>query len=100
VKFFNYLLKGRDIVSVLPTGFCNGSAVDVRTHFKPTETSIHEFLLFLEALRLLRTNSSQRTFEENRRNFAAHLKNRGYPAAIKEKKFSEFKFIKKNVASK
>jgi len=31
------------------------------------------------------TNSSQRTFKENIRNFAARLKNRGYPASTVEK---------------
>jgi len=49
-----------------------------------------------EALRILRTNSSQRTFEENIRNFAARRKNRGYPAAMVEKHLSEVKFSKKN----
>ena len=79
----------------------------MRTSFKPTE--IFQYTNFYscrppgvtkgfikeEALRLLRTNSSQTTFEENIRNFAAHLKNRGYPAAtlvvihLSEVKFSE-----------
>ena len=33
-----------------------------------------------EALRLLRTNSSQFTFEENMSNFKTRLQNRDYPA--------------------
>ena len=45
-----------------------------------------------EALRLLRTNSSQFTFEENIRNFKTHLQNRDYPARIVEKHLSEIKF--------
>lgn len=38
-----------------------------------------------EALRLLRTNSSEITFEENMRNFSTRLKNRDYPATTVEK---------------
>lgn len=54
-----------------------------------------------EALRLLRTNSSQRALEENMRNFTARFKNRGYPEATVEKDLSEVKFSdKKKVASK
>ena len=87
--------------------FLKQSILDVRTSFKPTEifqyTNFYSCRLpgvtkgFIkgEALRLLRTNSSQTTFEENIINFAAHLKNRGYPAAtlvvihLSEVKFSE-----------
>ena len=64
---------------------------------------IHEFLFvsptgvtkgFIkgEALRLLRTNSSQLSFEENISNFKTRLQNRGYPARIVEKHLSEIKF--------
>ena len=79
--------------------------IDVRTSFKLTKifqyTNFYSCRLpdvtkgFIkeEALRLLRTNSSQTTFEENIRNFAAHLKNRGYPAAtLVVKHLSEGKF--------
>ena len=45
-----------------------------------------------EALRLLRTNSSHLTFEENMKNFETRLKNRGYPANVVEKHLSEVKF--------
>ena len=48
-----------------------------------------------EALRLLRTNSSQFTFEENMINFKTHLQNRDYPARIVEKHLSEIKFSDK-----
>jgi len=47
-----------------------------------------------EVLRLLRTNSSQYTFEENIRNFRACLKNRDYPGVRVEKHQSEDKFLK------
>ena len=43
-------------------------------------------------LRLLRTNSSQFTFEENMSNFKTRLQNRDYPARIVEKHLSEIKF--------
>ena len=69
------------------------SILDVRISFKPTE--IFQYTNFKscrppgvtkgfikgEALRLLKRHFSQTTFEENIRNFAAHLKSRGYPAA-------------------
>ena len=45
-----------------------------------------------EVLRLLRTNSSQFTFEENMSNFKTRLQNRDYPARIVEKHLSEIKF--------
>ena len=45
-----------------------------------------------EALRLLRTNSSQFTIEENKSNFKTRLQNRDYPARIVEKHLSEIKF--------
>ena len=45
-----------------------------------------------EALMLLRTNSSRRTFETKIRNFAARFKNRGYPASTAEKHLSEVNF--------
>ena len=60
--------------------------LDVRTHFKPTETfqytpfnSCHPVgvktgFVKGEALRLLRTNSSKSTFEENIENFKTRLK--------------------------
>ena len=44
-----------------------------------------------EALRLLRTNSSQFNFEENMSNFKTRLQNRDYPATIVEKHLSEIK---------
>ena len=44
-----------------------------------------------EALRLLRTNSSQITFKRNIRNFHNRLLERGYPAAILRKYLPEVK---------
>ena len=45
-----------------------------------------------EALRFLRTNYSQFTFEENMSNFKTRLQNRDYSARIVEKDLSEIKF--------
>ena len=46
-----------------------------------------------EKLRLLRTNSSRISVEENMSNFKTHLQNRGYPAArMIENHLSEIKF--------
>ena len=80
--------------------------LDVRTYFKPTETfqftTIHQASLKAslkeKVLRLLRTNSSQTTFEENTRNLATRLKNRGYTAAKVEKHLSEVKFSERETS--
>ena len=84
--------------------FDKDSILDVRTHFKPTETlqytnfyschppGVTKGFIKGEALRLLRTNSSEITFEENMRNFSTRLKNRDYPATTVEKPLSEVIF--------
>ena len=86
--------------------FNEESILNVRTHFKTTETfqntnfyschppGVTKGFIKGEALRLLRTNSSQLSFEENMSNFKTRLQNRGYPARIVEKHLSE-----RNVAS-
>ena len=90
--------------------FLKESILVVRTYFKPTETfqytnfySCHPPCVtkgFIKggALRLLKTNSSQTTFEENIRNFAARLKDRGYPATTVEKHLSEVKFSQRETS--
>ena len=45
-----------------------------------------------EALRLLRTNSSQLAFEENMKDFEKRLLTRKYPTSVVEKYLSEVKF--------
>ena len=77
--------------------FDKESILDVQTHFKPTETfqdtnfyschppSVEKGFIKGEALRLLRTNSSQITFERNITNFLNRLLERGFPAAILRK---------------
>ena len=72
--------------------------------FKPTETfqytnfyschppGVTKGFIKGEALRLLRTNFSEITFEENMKNFSTRLKNRDYPATTVEKHLSEVNF--------
>ena len=90
--------------------FLKESILDLRTYFKPTETfqytnfyschppSVTKGFMKEEALRLLSKNSSQTTFEENISNFAARLKNRGYPAATVVKHLSEVKFSERETS--
>ena len=81
--------------------FNKDSILDVRTHFKPTDIPIHEFVFVSPTRRhkrLLRTNSSEITFEENMRNFSTRLKNRDYPATTVEKHLSEVIFADRKKA--
>ena len=90
--------------------FDKESILDVQTHYKPTETfqytnfyschppGVKKGFIKGEALRLLRTNSSQITFERNIRNFHNRLLERGYPAAILRKYLSEVKFANRKTA--
>ena len=80
------------------------SILDLQTPYKERERdlSMHEVLfvsstkvspagVFIkgEALRLIRTNSSHITFEENTRNVKLRLKNRGYPENMLERQLSD-----------
>ena len=79
------------------------SILDVRTHYKPTETlqytnynscypaGVKKGFVKGEALRLLRTNSSKVMFEENIKNFRTRLTSRGYPNNLVEKILSSQK---------
>ena len=82
----------------------------MRTHFKPTETFQYTFFTTCdppgakkgfvkgEALRLLRTNSSIKTFEENITTFKKHLLERGYPRNLINNTPSEVKFQERTQA--
>ena len=71
--------------------FKKHSNIDVRTHFKPTETfqythfdschlpGVRKGFLKGEALRLLRTNYSKAKFDEHMALFKQRLQHRGYP---------------------
>ena len=84
--------------------FKKENILDVRSHFKPTEifqythySSCHppgvsKGFIKGEALRLLRTNSSKTTFEENIRSFRVRLRMRGYPRNLVDLILSEVKF--------
>ena len=82
----------------------------MRTHYKPTETFQHTFFTTChpprankyfvkgEAPRLLRTNSSNKTFEENFTTFKKHLMERGYPQNFIDDTLSEVKFQERTQA--
>ena len=84
--------------------FNKESVFDMKTHFKPTETFHYTFFTTChppgakkgfvkdEALRLLRTNSLNKTFEENITSFKKHLTKRGYPQNLVNKTLPEVKF--------
>ena len=81
---------------MIRTSKCTEPVLDVKTHFKPTETfqyteftachppGVKRGFINGEALRILRTNSSRINFEENI--------NRGYPEKLTEKTLAEVKF--------
>ena len=78
------------------TSKCTEPILDVKTHFKPTETfqytelttchppGVKRGFMKGEALRFHRTNSSRINFEENI--------NRGYPEKLTQETLSEVKF--------
>ena len=80
------------------------SILDVRTHYKPTETfqytnysschiaGVKKGFVKGEALRLLWTNSSKDMFDKNIKNFRTHLISRGYPNRLVDKILSEVNF--------
>ena len=83
--------------------FKKESILDVRTHLKPTETfqytyfsschppGVKKGFIKSEALRLLRTNSSEKMFEEKITNFKRRLRMRGYRNKVTDKHLSEVK---------
>ena len=84
--------------------------LDIRTHFKPTETfqythfsSCHPFSvkkLFIkgEALRLLRTNSNKESFTTYKKDFKNRLLKRGYPSKVTTKILKSVKFEERDKA--
>ena len=77
--------------------FNKPAILDIRTHFKPTETSqytnfsschppgVRKGFIKGEALRLLRTNPSAKSFVENINQFKACLRARDYPDSLVER---------------
>ena len=84
--------------------FKKQSILDVRTHFKPTETfqythfnschppGVRKGFIKGEALRLLRTNSSKAKFEDQIASFKQRLRHRGYPDNLLNMTLSEVNF--------
>ena len=92
--------------------FKEQSILDIKTHFKPTETfqythftschppSVRNGFVNGECLRILGTNSSKATFDENISNFKKHLLDRGYPQNLIDRILSEIKFTGRTTALK
>ena len=84
--------------------FAKYSILDIKTHYKSTETFQFTHFTFYhppgvkygfikgEAMRLLRTNSSKKTFEEGRLKFKQRLIDGGYPENIIERSLSGVNF--------
>ncbi|XP_068672931.1 uncharacterized protein [Montipora foliosa] len=84
--------------------FITESILDIKTHYKPTETfqythftschppGVKRGFIKGEAISLLRTNSSKTTFEECLTNFKRRLEARGYPKNYIESSLSEVTF--------
>ena len=91
--------------------FHDQSILDIKTHFKPTETfqythfssshspGVKKGFVKGEALRLLRTYSSNITFEENITKFKSRLLARGYPKSLITL-LSDIKFTERESALK
>ena len=92
--------------------FIKESILDIKTHYKPTETfqythftschppGVKRGFIKGEAIRLLRTNSSKTTFEECLTNFKRRLEARGYPKEYIESLLSEVTFDSRQSALK
>ena len=68
------LMRGGDLLGVLPTGFGKSLIFQLAVANKGLIVVVKG-----EAIRLLRTNSSKTTFEECLANFTRRLEGRGYP---------------------
>ena len=89
--------------------FKKESILDVKTHFKQTETfqythfsschpsGVKKGFITSKTLRLLRTNSSKTTFAENISLFKQRLRARGYPNNLIDKTLSISQISLKNV---
>ena len=72
--------------------FHNQEILDIRTHFKPTETFQYTHFSSCNP-HGVRTNSSAKSFYENIYNFKKRLRARGYPHNLIRKITSEVTFI-------
>ena len=90
--------------------FRSNSILDVRTHFRPTETfqymhfsschppGVKKGFIKGKALRLLRTKSSKTIFEEQIQNLNSCLWERGYPEILVQRTLSEVQFENRKLA--
>ena len=90
--------------------FTKDSILDIKTHYKPTETfqykhftschppGVKKGFIKGEAMRLLRTNSSKTSFEECLVKFKQRLQARGYPKTPVERSLSGGTFASRQSA--
>ena len=90
--------------------FRNDSILDIRTHCKPTETfqdthftschppGVKRGFMKGEALRLLRTKSSETMFEDNLSKFKSRLIKRGYPKELIRRTLLDVNFATRQLA--
>ena len=90
--------------------FTKDSILDIKTHYKPTETfqythftschppGVKKGFIKGEAMRLLRTNSSKTSFEECLMKFKQRLQARGYPKTLVERSLSGVTFASRQSA--
>ena len=90
--------------------FANESILDIKTHFKPTETfqythfsschppGVKKGFIKGEALRLLWTNSSETTFKTVVSNLKTHLKERGFLETLISTTLAEIRFEDRKLA--
>ena len=107
-KEINFL----DTTSFKGERFHNDHILDIRTHYKSTETfqytnftschapGVAKGFIKGEALRLFRTNSSEHTFKENIANFKLRLFERGYPVNLVNNALAEIQFKERESALK
>ncbi|XP_074637677.1 uncharacterized protein LOC141895947 [Acropora palmata] len=88
--------------------FHNDHILDIRAHYKSTETFQYTYFTschapgFIkeDALRLLRTKSSEHTFKDNIANFKLRLFERGYPVNLVNNALAEIQFKDRESALK
>ena len=90
--------------------FTKDSILDIKTHYKPTETfqythftschppGVKKGFIKGEAMRPLRTNSSKTSFEECLMKFKQRLQARGYPKTLVERSLSGVTFASRQSA--
>ena len=90
--------------------FSKESILDIKTHYKPTETfkythftschppRVKRGFIKGEAIRLLRTNSSETAFKESLSKFKTRLTACGYPKHLIESTLSEITFTRRQSA--